>query len=199
MTVFIKRVSGAAGALLVVIALTSSVSSAEDFSLQQKINACHTIADRDARINCYDKLAKPEAPGAALKAPLMPVSPRPQASAAPNVAPQALPAPPPPAPSVAQTAPPSLPQTSESLRSDTDEIQLAVVNASILGDGRLRLVMSDGITWDQTEDRPIHKMPAAGDFVKITRGWFGYTCKLSGRDKFHCKPPYGLDGKMHRG
>ena len=43
-----------------IAALASSGSLAADGSaLQQEINACHAIGDRDTRIACYDRLAEP--------------------------------------------------------------------------------------------------------------------------------------------
>lgn len=174
---------------------------ADDISLQQKINACHAISDRDTRIACYDRLAEPASAA-------LPMNATPQASAAPvpsspmvskpqpasSVA-SAPPAPPivSPQPSAPQSA--STAQTSESLRSDTDEIVIAVSNASLVGK-KLTFTTSDGITWDQTDDRPVRQMPAAGDLVKISRGYLGYMCKFSKHEKFRCKPPYGLNGKM---
>ena len=83
------------------------------------------------------------------------------------------------------------------MRSDTDEILIAVSSVSDGGGSALGFVTSDGIPWVQTDEKRIRKTPAPGDLVKITRGYLGYTCKFNSRDKFRCKPPNGLNGRMN--
>jgi hypothetical protein len=92
---------------------------------------------------------------------------------------------------------PSATQTSEDLRSETDEILIAIASVSG-GNKSLSFVTSDGIPWEKTDEKRVHAMPAAGDLVKISRGYLGYTCKFSKSDKFRCKPPNGLNGRMKR-
>jgi len=181
--------------------MCSEALALDDVGLQQKINACHAISDRDTRIACYDRLAEPAssalpmsatpqpslapaAPNLALSKPLSPTMPSTPQAAAPNVAIQA-----------SAPQPQSPPQTSESLRSKTDEIVIAVSSISRVGNN-FSLITSDGITWDQTDDRRLRQMPAPGDLVKISRGYLGYMCEFNKHLKFRCKPPYGLNGQM---
>lgn len=188
---------------VIAVLASSGVLAADDIGLQQKINACHAISDRDTRIACYDRLAEPPSS-------MLPMSANPQpspASGSPSLAvsrvqptsgvAQAAPAP---TPNVALQSPAPQPltalQTSESLRGDTDEIVIAVSSATLVGK-KLSFITNDGITWDQTDERPLRQMPAPGDLVNISRGYLGYMCKFSKHEKFRCKPPYGLNGKMH--
>jgi hypothetical protein len=197
--------------LIAALAVADSALAADDFTLQQRVNACHAIGDRDARVACYDRLAGPQVsfsksvtPPPAAATPLV-STPSIEASefpSAPQVAAlprqvQSVP------PSVAQQSPPPAPpqpdpaQTSESLRSDTDEILIAVSSISSGEGGALSFVTSDGIPWVQTDEKRIRKMPAPGDLVKISRGYLGYMCKFSSHEKIRCKPPNGLNGRMN--
>ena len=223
MAVFRARASSLAIVTSLAVAWASGGAfAADDVSLQQKINACHAISDRDTRIACYDRLAEPASSALPMSAPLAPspsaVSPSvavskqqpaptiasatqaPALNVAPQTASTVASAAPTPAPNVAPQppAPPpqNAPQTSESLRSETDEIVIAISSATLLGK-KLSFITSDGITWDQTDDRVIRQVPAPGDLVDISRGYLGYMCKFSKHEKFRCKPPYGLNGKMH--
>jgi len=199
MAVLGARALSLAIAGLLAMALAGGAARADDdITLQQKINACHAIGDRDTRIACYDRLAEPVSSA-------LPMSPIPQASpvsASPSLAvnrPQptsaVASAAPAPAPSLSPQ-PVALPQTSESLRSKTDEIVIAISSVSRNGNN-FSLVTSDGITWDQTDDRRIRQTPAPGDLMKISRGYLGYMCEFNRHLKFRCKPPYGLNGKMN--
>ena len=198
--------------LFATLTSAGAASALDDQPLQQKINACHAVADRELRMSCYDRLAEPSSSAGMTvlptPTPMADRPPAPQVMAMPQapVAAQVpvtaqAPAQALPQASIAMQTPPPVPvhaapQTSESLRHDTDEILLAIASVSVGDNNMLRFVTSDGIPWEQSEDKPIHHMPAPGDLVKISRSYFGYTCKLSKHDEFHCKPPKGLNGRM---
>ena len=201
------------GVTILALLSAGAAIAAQSDPLQQKINACHAISDRDTRIACYDRLAEPASAALPMSAAPVAAAPPAPSSLAVNKPPQSAPAiasasppapapsgaPPSPAPSVALQSPAPQPlssaETSESLRSQTDEIVIAIASSTVVGT-KLSFTTSDGIIWDQTDDKRLRQIPAPGDLVTISRGYLGYMCKLSKHEKFRCKPPYGLNGKM---
>lgn len=179
-------VIGGAGA-----AEAGAPTAADAAALVQGITACRAVKDTGARIACYDGLKLPAHPGLLPAPPAMPqatAAPPAPATNAPKVAE---------APQAAQPAPAkTLPDTSASLLK-TRKVELVIAQVGYNAKGKLRLVMNDGVPWDQSDARHLEAWPKVGERVKITRSFLGYTCRLNEDDFFKCVPPNGVTGKRH--
>jgi hypothetical protein len=133
---------------------------------------CLAIADREARLTCYDAIARAE-----------------QSAPAPDdVAPPApATAPVPAAPARAAPAPTAVPNPRAEFgfgaaereerravdQRQIDEINVAVKEAREVGAGYWQFVMDDGSTWRLAETRTSYRIPRPGDQVKLRRASLG--------------------------
>ena len=175
--------------------LTIDAPPAAARSAEQGLAECRALASRDARTDCYDRLADEVAKAPAQTLPE-------QTQAAPSAAPPSTaaqsqqPAAPvlqPAAASQTASPQPALPERIGStltgvITGDFGGIIMGISEVGTSETGRLRMMTTDGMTWDQSEDYRIHAWPAVGDKVTITKSALGYWCRLSKRDLFHCKP-----------
>ena len=156
---------GALSGTVAVSAIATPASAA--MSALDAISVCSRIAKKDARLECYDQVARDAASGSL-------AAPAAVGAAAPNWA-----APPPPqinAPT--SSAPKSF--GSEQLRTPgndpargPDEIQAQVTSATDNGLGQWRITLSDGAIWRMTESVPLFRPPAPQETVRIRHGSLG--------------------------
>jgi hypothetical protein len=177
-------------------------AEAADSALQQRIDACHRLADVGARFTCYESLASKQgtvAPSAAIpplaaapaappammaQAPTPPLPPAPAMSSAPAA---------PIAPAPAMATPPvparQAPTSLDILHGNSAKIALTVASATMTDDNMLRVKADDGVIWDQTETADVHTWPQEGGVILIKKNFIGgYWCGATERDRYPCKP-----------
>jgi len=124
---------------------------------------CLAIADRDARLSCYDAIARAEQGAAASARPAPPA-----ATASPGMA---APAPNPRAEFGFGAAEREERRAVE--QRPIDEITVRVKEAREVGAGYWQFVMDDGSIWRLAETRSSYRMPRANDDVKLVRASLG--------------------------
>jgi len=156
---------GVAGALIA----CGSAAKAQEGDLAR----CLAIADIQARVACYDAIARAQAqvePGGATAVPeARPVRP---SAAAPQAAP---------APAVPESDPRaefglSPAEREERLPSEQqqlEQVDAVVAAARIVGAGYWEFTMEDGSVWRLAEMRRSFRPPRAGDAVELRRGSLG--------------------------
>jgi hypothetical protein len=125
------------------------------------LDDCRSIADRDARLECYDRLATPDDSGTQSGTQLGREQPVPDpavSDAAPAT--RARPAPP------TQRAPPSKETTPAEAPTDQQ-----IVSVSVTATGRVRFRLANGDLWEQIEPRATDLR--AGERVTVTKTLFG--------------------------
>jgi hypothetical protein len=132
------------------------------------ISVCARISKKDARLECYDQVARDAASGSLAAASSVPAPSSPNWAAPP----------PPPMNAPTNAAPQSF--GSEQLRTPgndpsrgPDEVQAQVTSASDNGLGQWRITLADGAIWRMTETVSLFRPPAPQESVRIRRGSLG--------------------------
>ena len=159
-------VTGALGTVMAGAMIAAPASAA--MGALDAISVCSRISKKDARLACYDQVARDAASGN-----MSANTPVPSPSS-PDWA-----APPPPMVNAPTTG---APQSfgSEQLRKPADdpsrgpdEVQSQVVSATDNGLGQWRITMADGAIWRMTESVPLFRPPAPQEAVRLRRGSLG--------------------------
>lgn len=148
------------------------------------VGVCSRISKKDARLECYDQVARDTASGT--------IQPRAQAMPAPAGAaaasPQSWNAPPPPQSWSAPPPPGAAPQSQQEQasgfgaqqvkrgRDDSQgpsSIQAEVTASSDNGLGQWKMTLADGAVWQMTERVPLFRPPAPHESVTIRQGALG--------------------------
>lgn len=148
-------------------AAAALVAGAPAWAHDPGLGRCLAVADRDARLDCYDAIARAEqsAPAASRATP-------PQAAAAPARTPAPPAATPDPRAEFGFGAAEREQRRAVEQR-QIDEIDVQVKEAREVGAGYWQFVMDDGSVWRLAETRSSYRMPRANDRVKLVRASLG--------------------------
>ncbi len=134
------------------------------------IGVCARISKKDARLECYDQVARDAASGQLQRS--GPVASAPPASwAAPPAASAQAP--------VQQAAPPPAasfgapPARGNAGASDPDSIRVEVASSTDNGLGQWRIRLTDGAIWQMTERDSMFRPPAPREVVSIRKAAMG--------------------------
>jgi hypothetical protein len=155
---------------VVVAALLCGVAVAQSSGdTAAAIEACARIADQVARLDCFDKLARP-APGRSVETP---PTPAPPAAVGPSQNSAAAP------PTAADTAPASVPSKREARAADRAEreVMSSVTALREIQPGRVEVTLANGQVWRQTYSDSYNLL--VGHEVKIYPSGFGQAFRLT--------------------
>jgi hypothetical protein len=155
---------------VVVCALLCGVAVAQSSGdTAAAIEACARIADQVARLDCFDKLARP-APGRSVETPPIPAPP---AAVGPSQSSAAAP------PTAADTAPASVPSKREARAAERAEreVMSSVTALREIQPGRVEVTLANGQVWRQTYSDSYNLL--VGHEVKIYPSGFGQAFRLT--------------------
>lgn len=173
-----------------------ATAAPDSATLLKGLAACQGVAQGQARLGCFDDLARRSLGGATVQQPTTSAAP-PAPSAAMVPTPPASPALPQstamasPAPSPSPDPTPQIPKGSSALDKligKSDKVTVTIAKVETGRDDALRLTTTEGTVFDQLDENRSFDPPKAGNQVTIERRLFGYRCHISKQVFFTCKP-----------